>query len=403
MAWNQPDNNGYDRDPWGRSNNSDNSNKHKNKGKYKQRSPNLDDIFRKINRKLNTLSNKSSSTGESKISKHNYYIILVVSIIVIIWASSGFYTLKEAECGVVLRFGKFDHLVQSGLNWKPTFIDTVIAINVKSVRELITTGMILTSDENIVHVKINVQYRVTDPKRYLFSVANPDNSLRQVTDSVLHSIIGQYTIDQILTENCTLIRSDTQRMLKKTIQSYNMGITLLDINFQATWPPEELQEEFNDVTAAKENKLQCIRKAVAYSNKLQSCAKRQAQRILEEGRSYKTRAILEAQAELKYFAKVLPEYKAAPEITRERLCIHAMERVLSNTKKILIDDQRNNNLIVLPIDQKLKNQLTSSITLSSNKSVLNLFRLPIVNTNGTAINQPLANAERDDITYKERE
>jgi membrane protease subunit HflK len=178
---------------------------------------------------------------------------IVAAAVVIIWAASGFYTIKEAERGVVTRFGKFSHLVEPGLNWKPTFIDNVTAVNVESVRELAASGVMLTSDENVVRVEMNVQYRVTDPERYLFSVTSADDSLRQATDSALRGVIGKYTMDRILTEGRTVIRSDTQRELEETIRPYNMGITLLDVNFQAARPPEEVKAAFDDAIAAREN------------------------------------------------------------------------------------------------------------------------------------------------------
>lgn len=185
---------------------------------------------------------------------------IVAAAAVIIWAASGFYTIKEAERGVVTRFGKFSHLVEPGLNWKPTFIDNVQAVNVESVRELAASGVMLTSDENVVRVEMNVQYRVTDPERYLFSVTSADDSLRQATDSALRGVIGKYTMDRILTEGRTVIRSDTQRELEETIRPYNMGITLLDVNFQTARPPEEVKAAFDDAIAARENEQQYIQK-----------------------------------------------------------------------------------------------------------------------------------------------
>lgn len=119
------------------------------------------------------------------------------------------------------------------MNWKPTFIDEVTPVNVESVRELAASGVMLTSDENVVRIEMNVQYRVTDPAAYLFSVTNPDDSLRQATDSAVRGVIGKYTMDKILTEGRTIVRSDTQRVLEETIRPYKMGITLLDVNFQA--------------------------------------------------------------------------------------------------------------------------------------------------------------------------
>lgn len=196
-------------------------------------------------------------------------VTIAAAAIVIIWAASGFYTIKEAERGVVTRFGKFSHLVEPGLNWKPTFIDEVKPVNVEAVRELAASGVMLTSDENVVRVEMNVQYRVTNPEKYLYSVTSPDDSLRQATDSALRGVIGKYTMDRILTEGRTVIRSDTQRELEETIRPYDMGITLLDVNFQAARPPEEVKAAFDDAIAARENEQQYIREAEAYTNEVQ--------------------------------------------------------------------------------------------------------------------------------------
>ncbi|MGL9769599.1 MAG: FtsH protease activity modulator HflK [Sodalis sp. (in: enterobacteria)] len=384
MAWNQPGNHGHDRDPWGGRNNNTGNSSGNNKGSREQGFLDLDDIFRKLNRKLSGFGNKGIAPGE--LRRNSHYISLVMAAIVVIWVSSGFYTIKEAERGVVLRFGKFDHLVQPGLNWKPTFIDTLTAVNVESVRELAASGVMLTSDENVVRVEMNVQYRVTDPEHYLFSVINADDSLRQATDSALRGVIGKYTMDRILTEGRTVVRSDTRRVLEETIQPYNMGISLLDVNFQAARPPEEVKAAFDDAIAARENEQQYIREAEAYSNEVQPRANGQAQRILEEGRAYKARTVLEAQGEVQRFVKVLPEYKAAPEITRERLYIDAMERVLNNTRKILVNHKGSNNLMVLPLDQMLRSAPPAENTKSHPGSdAINFRRLPTSSFSGTTV------------------
>ncbi|XOD69977.1 MAG: FtsH protease activity modulator HflK [Sodalis sp. (in: enterobacteria)] len=403
MVWNQPGNSGHDRDPWGKGNNSGNSVGNKNKGGCEQGGlPDLNDIFRKLTRKLHSFDKKSASSRTGLPGKSGRYIgLTVVTLIILVWASSGFYTIKEAERGVVLRFGKFDHLVKPGLNWKPTFIDTVTAVNMESVQELAASGVMLTSDENVVRVEMNVQYRVTDPVRYLFRAVNADDSLRQATDSALRGVIGKYTMDRILTEGRTVVRSDTQRVLEETIQPYDMGVTLLDVNFQAARPPEEVKAAFDDAIAARENEQQYIREAEAYSNEVQPRANGQAQRILEEGRAYKARTVLEAQGEVQRFAKVLPEYKAAPEITRERLYIDAMERVLSSTRKILINDNGSKNIFVVPLDQMVYNLPVGSNSkkLRSSKDTVNLLRLPTDGANKTTvIDQRRANAQRGDIT-----
>ncbi|VEC01173.1 Modulator of FtsH protease HflK [Cedecea lapagei] len=412
MAWNQPGNNGQDRDPWGSSKPGGDSGG--NKGGRDQGPPDLDDIFRKLSKKLGGLGGgKSGGSGGSHAPQGpgkpigGRVVGIVAAAAVIIWAATGFYTIKEAERGVVTRFGKFSHLVEPGLNWKPTFIDSVQAVNVESVRELAASGVMLTSDENVVRVEMNVQYRVTDPQRYLFSVTSADDSLRQATDSALRGVIGKYTMDKILTEGRTVIRSDTQRELEETIKPYNMGITLLDVNFQTARPPEEVKAAFDDAIAARENEQQYIREAEAYSNEVQPRANGQAQRILEEARAYKAQTVLEAQGEVARFAKMLPEYKAAPQITRERLYIETMEKVLSHTRKVLVND-KGGNLMVLPLDQMLKGGAQQPAAKSDSSAASNLLRLPPASSSsssastssssssGDIMDQRRANALRND-------
>ncbi|KEY59722.1 FtsH protease activity modulator HflK [Serratia sp. DD3] len=421
MAWNQPGNNGQDRDPWGSGNNNGgNSGGNNNKGGRDQGPPDLDDIFRKLSKKLSSLggnkgsnSNNSGGTGSAKNFSGRIIVIAVVAAVVV-WAASGFYTIREAERGVVTRFGKLSHLVQPGLNWKPTFIDQVIAVNVESVRELAASGVMLTSDENVVRVEMNVQYRVTDPAAYLFSVTDPNDSLRQATDSALRGVIGKYTMDKILTEGRTIVRSDTQRVLEETIRPYKMGITLLDVNFQAARPPEEVKAAFDDAIAARENEQQFIREAEAYANEVQPRANGAAQRLLEDARAYEARTVLEAQGEVAKFTKLLPEYKSAPELTRERLYIETMEKVFSHTRKVLVNDKGNNNLMVLPLDQMLRNQ--AGPTVSQGNSDTSLIRLnpapstdsvsdasPNNTTSGSTMDQRRVNTQRSDNTRVGRE
>ncbi|MBU4681592.1 FtsH protease activity modulator HflK [Cedecea davisae] len=398
MAWNQPGNNGQDRDPWGSSKPGGDSGG--NKGGRDQGPPDLDDIFRKLSKKLGGLGGGKSggSGGASSQGPGNPIggrIVGIVAVaVVIIWAATGFYTIKEAERGVVTRFGKFSHLVEPGLNWKPTFIDSVQAVNVESVRELAASGVMLTSDENVVRVEMNVQYRVTDPQRYLFSVTSADDSLRQATDSALRGVIGKYTMDKILTEGRTIIRSDTQRELEETIRPYNMGITLLDVNFQTARPPEEVKAAFDDAISARENEQQYIREAEAYTNEVQPRANGQAQRILEEARAYKVQTVLEAQGEVSRFAKLLPEYKAAPEITRERLYIETMEKVLSHTRKVLVND-KGGNLMVLPLDQMLKGGAQQPAAKSDNSAASNLLRLPPASSSGSSASTSSSSSSGD--------
>ncbi|MGP1923571.1 MAG: FtsH protease activity modulator HflK [Arsenophonus sp. NEOnobi-MAG3] len=356
MAWNQPGNNGQDRDPWGSSNSGNSSG---NKGNRKKGTTHLDDLFHKLSRKLAGLGGnnkgRNGSNNQNGLNINGRFIVFIIAVIVIVLAASGFYTIKESDRGVVFCFGKYSHTVEPGLNWKPTFIEKVIPVNVESIREQATNGMMLTSDENVIKVEMNVQYRVTDPVQYLFNVTNPDNSLRQAIDSAVRGIIGQSAMEQVLTTKRAFIRDETQKELENTIRSYNMGITILDVNFQAARPPEAVKAAFDDVIAAREEEQKTIREAQAYRNEVLPLAKGNAQKLIEEATAYKTSVVFKAEGEVASFSKMLPEYRAAPQITRERLYIETMERVLGNTRKVIIND-KSNSMLLLPLEQILTNK-----------------------------------------------
>lgn len=364
MAWNQPGNNGQDRDPWGNrngGNNNDDGNSNGNQGGRNRGASDLDDMFRKLSEKLGGFGGKkggNSSSGQNggpRSNAGNLLISLAIGAVVVVWAASGFYTIKEAEQGVVTRFGKFYQIVEPGLNWKPTFVDEVQPVNVKTVRDLTTGGMMLTSDENMVQVEINVQYVVSDPEAFLFNLTTPMNSLGQATDSAVRGVIGRSEMEKILTSNRSEIRDQTRQELEETIRPYNMGISIVDVNFQVARPPEAVKAAFDDVISAREEEQKTIRQAEAYKNEVLPLAKGNAQRMIEEATAYRTSVVMKAEGEVASFAKILPEYRAAPDITRERLYIETMESVLSRTRKIIAND-KGNSMLVLPLEQMLRQQ-----------------------------------------------
>lgn len=368
MAWNQPGNNGQDRDPWGNRNGGKNNgegNSNGNQGGRNRGASDLDDIFRKLSEKLGGLGGKkggnspSGQNGGPRSNAGNLLISLALGAVVVVWAASGFYTIKEAEQGVVTRFGKFYQIVEPGLNWKPTFIDEVQPVNVKTIRDLTTGGMMLTSDENMVQVEINVQYVVSNPEEFLFNVTTPMNSLGQATDSAVRGVIGRSEMEKILTSNRSEIRDQTRQQLEDTIRPYKMGLSIVDVNFQVARPPEAVKAAFDDVISAREEEQKTIRQAEAYKNEVLPLAKGNAQRMIEEATAYKTSVVMRAEGEVASFSKILPEYRAAPDITRERLYIETMENVLSKTRKVIAND-KGNSMLVLPLEQMLRQQSQSA-------------------------------------------
>lgn len=348
MAWNEPGNNngnnGRDNDPWGNNNRG-------NKGGRDQGPPDLDEVFNKLSQKLGGKFGGKGGKGPSFSGGGAIGFGVIAAIAVAVWFFTGFYTIGEAERGVVLRLGKYDRIVDPGLNWRPRFIDEVTPVNVQAIRSLRASGLMLTKDENVVTVSMDVQYRIADPYKYLYRVTNADDSLRQATDSALRAVVGDSLMDSILTSGRQQIRQSTQQTLNQIIDSYDMGLMIVDVNFQSARPPEQVKDAFDDAIAAREDEERFIREAEAYKNEILPKATGRAERLKKEAQGYNERTINEALGQVAQFEKLLPEYQAAPKVTRDRLYLDAMEEVYSNTSKVLIDSESSDNLLYLPIDK----------------------------------------------------
>ncbi len=337
-------------------------------GSRDQGPPDLDEVFSKLSQKLGGKFGKKGGGGSSIGGGGGAIGFGVIAVIAIaVWFFAGFYTIGEAERGVVLRLGKYDRIVDPGLNWRPRFIDEYEAVNVQAIRSLRASGLMLTKDENVVTVAMDVQYRVADPYKYLYRVTNADDSLRQATDSALRAVIGDSLMDSILTSGRQQIRQTTQETLNQIIDSYDMGIVIVDVNFQSARPPEQVKDAFDDAIAAREDEERFIREAEAYKNEILPKATGRAERLKKEAQGYNERVTNEALGQVAQFEKLLPEYQAAPGVTRDRLYLDAMEEVYSSTSKVLIDSESSGNLLYLPID-KLAGQDGQTDTKRKSKS-----------------------------------
>lgn len=359
MAWNEPG--GNNNDPWKNRNNND------------QGPPDLDDILRNIFKKFGGSgggNNNSPSFGKGLSSMG---IGILVGLLVAIWVVSGFYTIKEAERGVVLRFGEFHSYVEPGLQWKPTFVDEVIPVDVQTIRYLPASGFILTEDENVVRVEMEVQYRVIEPYDYTFAVTTPDESLQQALDAALRYVVGHSKMDDVLTSGREVVRQLVREELETVIKPYNMGIAVTDVNFKDARPPEEVKAAFDDAIAAQEDEQRYIREAEAYAREIEPRARGQVRRMEEEALAYKERVILESRGEVARFEELLPQYQAAPEVTRQRLYIETIEQVYSNTTKVMVDTKGGNNMMYLPLDKIMERQRAMG-TSSNDKSTIEGLR-----------------------------
>ncbi len=363
MAWNEPGGN-RDNDPWGGGGNG------KNQGP-----PDLDEVVRKLQDKLNGLlgggrrggnsggGNVSSIGGGSGSTKGPVTIVILAAIVWLVFDS--FHIIDQAERGVVTRFGAYVATLQPGLNIRfPRPIEYVEPVNVEQVRTaeigyqggntnstVLKEALMLTKDEAIVEVKFAVQYKVVDAKNYLFSVVDPDDTLIQATESAIREIVGKNGTDYVLTEGRSELAQNVSSLVQEIIDRYNTGLIVLNANMQDAQPPEQVQAAFDDAVKSREDQERFINEAQAYSNDILPKARGQAARQLEEANGYKERVIAQATGEADRFVKVLKEYERAPEVTRERLYIESLESVLANSSKIMLDAEGGNNLLYLPLDR----------------------------------------------------
>ena len=351
MSWNEPG--GDKKDPWS--------------GRNDQNSPpDLDEVIRSLQQKLGGIFGGGSGDGSSNGSSAATFGYLAAGAVVL-WGLSGFYTVDEGTRGVVTRFGAYVNTTQPGLNWHiPAPLEQVQVINVEQQR-FIEVGyrsggsqamgsvpkeaMMLTKDENIVDVRLAVQYQVKDAKDYAFSVLDPASTLKQVTESVERGVIGHSDMDFVLTEGRSEIVQEIKTEIQAVMDAYKTGILITSVNLQDAQPPEQVQGAFEDAIRAREDKQRLINEAEAYSNDVVPKARGAASRIVQEAEAYKERVMAQANGDVSRFTQLYTEYKKAPAVTKQRMYIESMEAVLEHSNNVLVDVKGGNNIMYLPLDK----------------------------------------------------
>ena len=365
MAWNEPG--GNDNDPWG------------NRKKDAGGPPDLDEVFKNLKNWFDSLAGKKggganrsgASSGGTGLPGGNIGgkgLALLASVLGIIWLASGIYVIQPAQAGVVMQFGAYVKTTTPGPHWRIPFpIQTVEKVDVEEIRSAkLVNQLILTQDENIVDIDLAVQYNIKSAEDYLFNVRGPDRTLEEVVESAVREVVGSTDLESVLTTGRDVVWNTTLGSLQEVLDDYKSGIFVTAVNLERAQPPEQVQAAFSDAIKAREDKERFINEAEAYSNEVLPRARGDAQRALEESEAYKTRVQQAAIGESERFLSLLTEYSKAPDVTRERLYLEAMESVLGNTSKVLMDNEGGNSMMYLPIDQ-LVNQSktrTSSGTLN---------------------------------------
>jgi membrane protease subunit HflK len=339
MPWNEP---GKDKDPWGQRNNDG--------------PPDLDELLKNLKNKFGGLLG-----GKGKIPKvpggtgNLKGIIGFFGITLLIgWSLTGIYIVDEGWRGVETRFGERTVVTQAGPHWHfPYPIEDVELINVADIRTARKNSKMLTSDENIVVMSIEIQYNIKDPQNFAFEVFDPDLTLEQTAETAIREVVGNNDMDLIITEGRAVVGSETKEIMQDILDYYKTGINVVTVNMDEAQPPEEVQDAFEDAIKAREDEQRIINEANAYRNGVVPQARGEGEGLLEQAEAYKTRVVKSAEGETSRFNQLLAEYQRAPEVTRERLYIDAMETVMARSPKVLLDVKDGNNLMFLPLDQLL--------------------------------------------------
>ncbi len=346
MAWNEPG--GNNNDPWGGNN---------------QGPPDLDEALKKFKEQLGGIFGGSGGgQGGSPSGFGAGSAGVILAIAAFIWAVFGFYQVDEQQKAVVLRLGVYHVTHSAGLHWSPPLIDVVEKVNVTKVRQAEHRASMLTEDENIVDVPMSVQYTVSDPVHFLLKVRDPEHSLEQAMESALRHVVGGSSMDDVITAGREKMAVDVRQRLQSYIDNYQTGILVSEVNIRESRAPAQVQDAFDDVTRAKEDKARLKNEAEAYANTIIPEARGQAQRQLEEASAYRDQVVARAEGEAARFTKLLAEYKKAPDVTRRRLYIEAMQDVYSSSTKVMVDVKGGNNMLYLPLDRIVKGGSGGSIS-----------------------------------------
>ncbi|QJC28588.1 FtsH protease activity modulator HflK [Enterobacteriaceae endosymbiont of Plateumaris consimilis] len=293
--------------------------------------------------------------GQNNFNKNKpiKYFSIFFLLIFLFFFVNGFYIIKNTDKGIIIRLGKLYNLVSPGLHWRIIFLDKINIVNIISVKQLITDGMILTSDLNLVNTKVTVQYKIFDPLAYTMSNQYLMKNFQQSIDSVLNEVIGKFSINYILTKNDNIISNEIKQKLQLIVRKYNFGINILDINLEYFKLPQEVEKSFHDFFLIQENRKHYIRNAMLYCEKKCFQRKKIIFCIKKQDKSYILEIIIKKLSKVKQCNNFLCLYNLFKKIQIQSTNLRIIENIFSNCKQFII---KNNNILLI-IDKNYKNNI----------------------------------------------
>jgi membrane protease subunit HflK len=335
--------------------------------------PDLEEVMRSLNRKIESLFGRSGGgapKGGSGASSGGMGggVGLIVLIVALVWVASGFYIVDASQRGVVLRFGKQVEITEAGPRWHlPYPVETVEVVNLSQVRtaeigyrenvknKMLRESLMLTDDENIVDIQFAVQYFLKDPAEYLFNNRNPDENVRQAAETAIREVVGRSKMDYVLYEGREQVAASTTKLIQDILDRYKSGIIVSKVTMQNAQPPEQVQAAFDDAVKAGQDRERQKNEGQAYANDVVPRAKGAAARLMQEADGYKQSVIANAEGDASRFKQILVEYEKAPQVTRERMYQDMKQQILTSASKVIVDQKSGGgNLLFLPLDKLIQ-------------------------------------------------
>lgn len=341
--------------------------------------PDLEEVWKDFNRKLNGILGKKAGGGGGggdgpKMPPMDFNpkflgggLGLIVALMLLVWLGSGFYTVDASQRGLVLQFGSYKESTEPGLRWRfPYPFQSHELVNLSGVRTLeigyrgteknkvLKEALMLTDDENIVNIQFAVQYILKDPVEYLFNNRATDEAVMGAAESAVREIVGKSKMNFVLYEGREQIAAEAATLMQDILDRYKSGILISKVTMQNAQPPEQVQAAFDDAVKAGQDKERQKNEGQAYANDVIPKAKGTAARLMEEANGHKQRVVATAEGDASRFKQIQVEYAKAPEVTRQRMYLETMEQVYANTSKVLIDSKGQGNLLYLPLDKLMQ-------------------------------------------------
>lgn len=347
--------------------------------------PDLDELWRDLNRKLAQFlggknggpphkgpPNSVMPNGLPPVFR-NLGIGVILGALMLIWLGTGFFIVQEGQQAVITQFGKYKSTVGAGFNWRLpypiqkhelVFVTQIRSVDIGRDNVIKATGLresaMLTEDENIVEIKFAVQYRLNDARAYLFESKNPTEAVVQAAETAVREVVGKMKMDSALAEERDQIAPRVRALMQNILDRYKVGIEVVGINLQqgGVRPPEQVQAAFDDVLKAGQERERAKNEAQAYANDVIPRAVGAASRLKEESQAYRERIVAQAEGDSQRFKSILAEYQKAPQVTRDRMYLDAMQQIYTNVTKVVVDSKQGSNLMYLPLDKLM--QVTAS-------------------------------------------